>query len=442
MIPRFLTLATVAAVFAGAAWAQSAGARAVVSVDKLPVFVKMSAESAQVYQLSKGDAVVIGLVMFGDDITWCAISKAGETRRMGYVACEQLQPDKAQSNTAVPPAPAEPPPASTAPAPPTPREPKVPIRIREVAPKPIPVREIEPAKLEKPEAGAPAVRVREVEPARIRIREIEPAKIQVREVRPGDLPPPAPPPSDRPQDFLTLSLVRTGIVAEMERFLETTNPTSFLDKTRLAQIDTAKLRTIVARHWQPSVIRDHIAQRVAAGYDPAKMTAMMKWVQSPVALKTELAVTVISGPERRRQLSEFAEGLRASPPERARLEWIHRLHAAQQVTPAEVAFTMAVVRETALALNPSLPAGMRFTPKDLDPALLQVKQTYEPVMINAAIVYLLFLFRDFPEEQLKQLTEFWESEPGKWLAGAVTQGLESASLAVGKRIGADLRAAR
>ncbi|MFN0172103.1 MAG: hypothetical protein ACKV22_37350 [Bryobacteraceae bacterium] len=436
MSGRILSLAGVAVVAAGAALAQSAGARAVVSVDKLPVFLKMSAESTQVHQLLKGDVVVIGLVMFGDDVTWCAISKLGETRRIGYVACEQLQPDKTQSNTSVPPAPAEPASATPAPAPPAAREPKAPIRIREVTPPPIPVREIEPAKVGIRGPTAREGSAPEVDPAKIRIREIEPANIRVRELPEAGTPPASS--SARPPDFLALSLTRTGILTELERFIEATNLTSFLDKTRLARIDVAKLRRIASEHLQAGVIRDHIAQRVAAGYDPLRMAEVMKWLESPVARRTEMAASAISGLERRRQLSEFAEGLRTNPPGQTRLEWIHRLHTAQRVTPAEVAFTLAVVRETALALNPSLPAEMRVGPRELDPALSQVKQSYEPVMINAAIVYLLFLFRDFPDDHLRQMAEFWESEPGKWLAGAVTQGLESAAAAVGKRIGADL----
>src|SRR5204862_3690795 len=44
--------------------------------------------------LQRGELLTIGLVLFGDDITWCAVSRSGETRRLGFVSCEFLEPDR------------------------------------------------------------------------------------------------------------------------------------------------------------------------------------------------------------------------------------------------------------------------------------------------------------------------------------------------------------
>src|SRR5437764_11113233 len=86
-----------------------AGARAVVASDTLPVYSAMSASSVVKTTLQRGDAVVIGLVLFGDDITWCAVSKGGETRRLGFVSCEFLEQDRGQASSAPPPKPPQPP---------------------------------------------------------------------------------------------------------------------------------------------------------------------------------------------------------------------------------------------------------------------------------------------------------------------------------------------
>src|SRR6185503_12292915 len=77
----------------------AAGARAVVSSDSLPVYNSMSTSSAVKATLTRGDAVTIGLVLFGDDVTWCAISKTGETRRLGYASCEFLEPERTAAAT-------------------------------------------------------------------------------------------------------------------------------------------------------------------------------------------------------------------------------------------------------------------------------------------------------------------------------------------------------
>src|SRR4051794_34051748 len=103
------------ALLATAARAQnvSAGARALVVSDTLPVYAAMSASSVLKTTLQKGDAVTIGVVLFGDDVTWCAVSKTGETRRLGFVSCEFLEPDRSS---------APPPGAQTKPKPVTVRE--------------------------------------------------------------------------------------------------------------------------------------------------------------------------------------------------------------------------------------------------------------------------------------------------------------------------------
>jgi len=118
----------VALLAATAAQAQTvtAGARAVVNSDTLPVYASMSDTTEAKVTLKRGDVVIIGLVLFGSDTTWCAISKAGESKRLGFASCEFLEPDRGL--TAAPEAP--PPPKSE------------PVTIREVPP--APVREPEP----------------------------------------------------------------------------------------------------------------------------------------------------------------------------------------------------------------------------------------------------------------------------------------------------------
>jgi hypothetical protein len=108
----------------------SAGARAVVASETLPVYAAMSSTSAVKATLSRGEAVVIGLVLFGDDITWCAVSKGGETRRLGFASCEFLEPDRG---------------SSAAPAAAPVQAPRAPIRIRELPQAPITIREVPPS---------------------------------------------------------------------------------------------------------------------------------------------------------------------------------------------------------------------------------------------------------------------------------------------------------
>src|SRR5437867_12129214 len=96
----------------------TAGDRAVDSSDTLPVYASMSDSTEVKVTLKRGEVVIIGLVLFGSDTTWCAISKAGQSsKRLGFASCEFLEPDRGL--TAAPESP---------PAPPKPE----PVTVREV----------------------------------------------------------------------------------------------------------------------------------------------------------------------------------------------------------------------------------------------------------------------------------------------------------------------
>jgi hypothetical protein len=125
-IYRQLRLGILLASVAATAFAQSAGTRAVISADRAPLYAKMSLENPPLRMLEKGEIVSIGLVLFGDDVTWCAVSRPGETKRIGYVSCDLLESEKAAAQAA-----AQAPPAAA-------------IRIREVDTPPPVVREVTP----------------------------------------------------------------------------------------------------------------------------------------------------------------------------------------------------------------------------------------------------------------------------------------------------------
>src|SRR3989442_11693626 len=88
--------------------------------------------------LKRGESVTIGLVLFGSDITWCAVFKVGETRRLGFASCEFLEPDRGLTAEAKAP----------------PAQPK-PVTIREVPQAPITVREV-PSPTPPPQDVVPA----------------------------------------------------------------------------------------------------------------------------------------------------------------------------------------------------------------------------------------------------------------------------------------------
>src|SRR5260370_12967534 len=101
----------------GQAQPVAAGARAIVGADTLPVYATMSQAGEPKATLKRGDIVTIGLVLFDADVTWCAISKIGETKRLGFASCEFLERDRSAAPAPAPPPPPPPPVPATPPGP-------------------------------------------------------------------------------------------------------------------------------------------------------------------------------------------------------------------------------------------------------------------------------------------------------------------------------------
>ena len=182
------------AVATASAQTVAAGARAVVSSDTLPVYGAMSETAEVKTTLQRGETVIIGLVLFGDNTTWCAISKVGQTKRLGFASCEFLEPDRGQAAAGTPVA-APPAPAPSKPKPITVREvASAPIKVREVpaptAPLPAPAPVPESAPAAPPRAAAPVPEPAPVAPPRAAVPVPEPAPV-------APAPAPAPVPNPR-----------------------------------------------------------------------------------------------------------------------------------------------------------------------------------------------------------------------------------------------------
>ena len=380
----YLLLAT-----AAQAQTVAAGARAVVGADTLPVYAKMSQSGDVVLALKRGDIVTIGLVLFDSDITWCAISRPGETKRLGFASCEFLEPDR--SSKAV-----EPPGLTPLPEP----LPKTkPVTIRESpAIQPPPPRPPPPPKL-----------------------------------------PSAPKPVSEPADFVNSALDGLGLRSAIANYTQTTRLLSFLDKGRLAEIDVPVLERVVAAQFQPDPFYKAVGDQLHKGFSPERLPALTEWLHSPLASKLADLEARAYAPESRQELVDFASSLSTTPPPKPRLLLIHRLYESNRISDMEVEATIALVHTTAQAISPILPKEKRYSASELDRALGGVKSRYRSVIRNAKLVQYLFAFQSASDAELEQYAGFLESDEGKWLISAIDKGFFDATGSISRRLQAEIQ---
>ena len=430
----------------------AAGARAVVSSDTLPVYASMSETAEVKATLTKGETVIIGLVLFGDNITWCALSRVGQSKRLGFASCEFLEPDRGPGAAvdaipAPPPVPAQPPPKS---------KPK-PVTIREVAKAPITVKEV-PSPTPPPAApvdvAAPtsATEPASATPATAPVARPEPEPTlstappaPVREPDPAAaIPVPAPTPVRDPEpttgqsDFVELLLEASGLRSSLANYTQRTNLLSFLDKGRLAELEMPGLQRTLSRWFQPGAFYEAIGGRARKNYSPERLPDVVEWLRSPVTTKMASLERRAFSPEVREELVAFADALRAAPPSQPRLVLIHRLYDALGTCDMEVETTIALVHTVAQAISPALPKEKRYTAMELDRALGSVKSRYRSIMKNARIVHYLFAYQPISDEELEQYVSFLESQNGKWLISLVDKGFFEATESIARGLRTDI----
>jgi hypothetical protein len=439
-----------------------AGAKAVVNSDSLPVYGAMSSSGEVKATLKRGDRVTIGVVLFGDDVTWCAITRAGETRRLGFASCEFLEQDRGGVTTAPPP-PVEPkkpipvrevplPPPAAATVPPEPVAPSKPAQavVKETAPaEPFPA---PPAAVELPppkRIPAPEPPVREPDPPAVAIAlPADPAPLApvVPPPPPAPVAEPAPAPTPHPTestpaapplnpaDFVEAALDNSGLRASLTRYTRTTNLISFLDKGRLAEIDVNALDRVLSEQFEPAVFSRAIGDQIGKNYSPKLLPELVEWLRSPVTQKLAGLERRALEPESREELVAFAADLSKSRPAESRLELAHRLYDASKICDVEVESTIALVYTVALAIGPALPKEKRYSAGELDRALGSVKSRYRSIMKNARLVHYLFAYQSASEAELEQYVGFLESESGRLFVSLIGKGFYDATEAISRRL--------
>jgi len=248
--------------------------------------------------------------------------------------------------------------------------------------------------------------------------------------------PAAPPPIPAPvaelpatgqSDFVETLIDGSGLRSALANYTQTTRLLSFLDKSRLSEIELPALERVLSEQFQPGAFYVGIGAQMRKNYSPERMAAVSEWLRSPVAIQLAALERRALLPQAREELVAFAGSLSAAPPTQPRLVLIHRLYDSLRTCDMEVEATLALVHTLAQAIGPALPKEKRYSAAELDRALGAVKSRYRSIMKNARIVRYLFAYQSATDEELEQYLTFLESDNGKWLISLVDKGFYDAT---------------
>ena len=125
---RFRSVCALISSFLSWPLALSGAGNATVKLDSAAVYTRRSASSEVVKSLEKGDTVVVGMALSGEDGEWCSVREPDQKTSLGYMRCEHLEREQRPQPVIIAPEPAAPPaapqtPAALTPVRPTPRDP-------------------------------------------------------------------------------------------------------------------------------------------------------------------------------------------------------------------------------------------------------------------------------------------------------------------------------
>src|SRR5262249_3945228 len=197
-------------------------------------------------------------------------------------------------------------------------------------------------------------------PKTIAVREVpkDPPSSKLITVREAGPPPAAParrpePPAENRNEFADGLLEGSGLRSSLANYVESTNLLSFIDKTRLAEIEAPALERVVSRRFRAEAFQRAIAGQLRRSYSPERVPAVVEWLHSPATTRLAILERKAYSPAARDDLVKYAGGLSSSPPAQQRLELIHRIYDSLRTCDMEVETTIALVHTIAQSIGPA-----------------------------------------------------------------------------------------
>jgi hypothetical protein len=237
-------------------------------------------------------------------------------------------------------------------------------------------------------------------------------------------PQPAPARSDRAAELHQL-LDAAGVSRHVQEWPELTLAARERASDALDADGRARLERGLAEAFAPEALLAGVAAGLAEGYDAARVEALLGWYDSPPGRRIRAAEDRATTPEALRELPVFVSlpAPRRVPPATHRA--VQRIARATGLRRSLLLVAQSVSRGVgagALALR------CEEAEEDAAPAAPERRRVARLARLlpERASTTLLFAYRDVPIADLTGYAELLESDPGRWLFGALPAQLEGA----------------
>ena len=188
----------------------------------------------------------------------------------------------------------------------------------------------------------------------------------------------------------------------------------------------SRLEAIFEAAYDPPTIVAAVRNALLQEFDAGRGALVLGFLRSPLARAMAQLELDADAPEVETELRAFAQQLRSTPPDPARLALVQRLDSAARHTELSMAFTLSSLRSLGVIANVVLPPNERRTSDQIEKGLAATRSRMEQVVKETLSVRALFAYRSVAVDDLRMYVEFHESEMGRWFMDLLTRATVTA----------------
>ena len=194
-----------------------------------------------------------------------------------------------------------------------------------------------------------------------------------------------------------------------------------LRRSGIPPSEAAEVLEVAKRVATPEAMRSAFRDALRRRYNPELINGAIAWLSSPLGRR----VTAVEFAGLRSGMSEgfldFARTVERSqiPANRARL--VLRLDSVLEKSGMNAEAMVPMVRELLAMVSQYVPPDKRPSPANIEQAVAGARSV-EPELRKIVRAYVLYIYRDLSDPEFEGMVGFYESAPGRYLAGAATEG--------------------
>lgn len=186
-------------------------------------------------------------------------------------------------------------------------------------------------------------------------------------------------------------------------------------------------RDLMAKSFAVDALKDVVLGEYEANLTPEEIGAELAWLDSPLGRKSTQMDIESSKPEAEPQIQAFIAEVDRKPPPEARMNLIAQYERTTRLTEATASMIMGMQLATAVAFNALfVPPEQQKPVSELSEAVEKNRTMLEGTLRPELLSRLLYTYRSLSDPELKQLTEFEASDPGKKFTRTSLAGIQKA----------------